>query len=91
MVLICSIEYQYSSFLCSGDGLKSRNDGLKTVIKNLEGQVLKEKEAKERLQRECADQWSQVSRLKAEVRNLVQNWELHNFFINFRKKKMVQK
>ena len=33
----------------------------------LEQQVLKEKEAKERLQRECADQWFQVSRLKAEV------------------------
>jgi len=54
----------------SGDGLKSRNDHLKTMIMNLERQIVKEKEAKERLQRECADQWSQVSRLKAEVNTL---------------------
>lgn len=44
-----------------------RNDDLKMIIKSLEGQIVKEKEAKERLQRECADQWSQVSRLKTEV------------------------
>lgn len=52
---------------CSGDGLKLKNDEMKSVIKGLESQIVKEKEAKERLQRECADQWSQVARLKAEV------------------------
>ena len=39
-------------------------------MKGLEKQIRKEKESKERLQRECADQWSQVSRLKAEVKIL---------------------
>ncbi|XP_065059663.1 ras-specific guanine nucleotide-releasing factor 1-like [Rhopilema esculentum] len=54
----------------SGEGLKYKNEELKTIVKGLEKQIRKEKESKERLQRECADQWSQVSRLKAEVSSL---------------------
>eukprot|EP00794_Sanderia_malayensis_P009802 gene9802-10807_t len=54
----------------SGEGLRARNAEYKNKIEELESQVIREKQAKERLQRECADQWSQVARLKFEVSGL---------------------
>ena len=51
----------------SAEYLQERNKELKERLKDLEGQLNREREAKARLQRECADQWSQVARLKMEV------------------------